>query len=78
VCACGRYAWFKRQLRGKEDVWALFPPSWGVPQMLCMAFCRLTRAHLAQILDDQATAQAAGAESNVQAILMVRGRLFRL
>jgi hypothetical protein len=50
----------------------LFPRSWGVPQMLCVAFCRLTRQQLAQILDAGHAQQAAGAESNVQAILLVR------
>eukprot|EP00241_Pyramimonas_parkeae_P017643 CAMPEP_0114299464 /NCGR_PEP_ID=MMETSP0059-20121206/12989_1 /TAXON_ID=36894 /ORGANISM="Pyramimonas parkeae, Strain CCMP726" /LENGTH=843 /DNA_ID=CAMNT_0001421941 /DNA_START=19 /DNA_END=2550 /DNA_ORIENTATION=+ len=65
-----RYAWFKRQLRSKEEVWQLFPNSWRVPQMLCMYFCKITRAHLSQILDDNTTGAAAAAGGNIQAILL--------
>lgn len=38
-----RYAWIKRELRAKEDVWAIFPHSWRVPYLLCMQFCKVTR-----------------------------------
>lgn len=38
-----RYAWIKRELRAKEDVWAIFPLSWRVPYLLCMQFCKVTR-----------------------------------
>ncbi|GAQ83207.1 vacuolar protein sorting-associated protein 53 [Klebsormidium nitens] len=48
-----RYAWIKRELRAKEDVWAIFPHSWRVPYLLCMQFCKVTRAQLMEILDMQ-------------------------
>ncbi|CAM6084244.1 unnamed protein product [Calypogeia fissa] len=46
-----RYAWIKRQLRANEEVWQMFPPAWKVPYLLCMQFCKVTRAQLMEILD---------------------------
>ena len=46
-----RYAWVKRNLKAKEELWGVFPPQWRVPQLLCMSLCRLTKTHLLEILD---------------------------
>ena len=46
-----RYAWIKRNLKAKEEMWGVFPPHWRVPQLLCMSLCKLTRTHLLEILD---------------------------
>ncbi|BBN20320.1 vacuolar protein sorting-associated protein 53 [Marchantia polymorpha subsp. ruderalis] len=46
-----RYAWIKRQLRANEEIWQMFPPSWRVSYLLCMQFCKVTRAQLMEILD---------------------------
>lgn len=46
-----RYAWIKRHLKANEDVWKIFPPAWRVPYLVCMQFCKITRAQLMEILD---------------------------
>lgn len=46
-----RYAWFKRELRSKERAWNIFPKEWHVTETLCSQFCKLTRAHVAELLD---------------------------
>jgi hypothetical protein len=33
------------------QVWGIFPPEWHLPQLVCLAFCTITKAHLAEILD---------------------------
>ncbi|KAL7163413.1 hypothetical protein ACSBR2_039505 [Camellia fascicularis] len=38
-----RYGWIKRRLRTNEEIWKIFPPSWHVPYLLCIQFCKLTR-----------------------------------
>ncbi|KAK6144836.1 hypothetical protein DH2020_021656 [Rehmannia glutinosa] len=47
-----RYAWIKRRLRTNEEIWKLFPPSWHVPYLLCIQFCKLTRTQLVEILNN--------------------------
>ena len=51
-----RYAWIKRNLKQKEEMWGVFPERWKVPQLLCMSLCKLTRTNLALLLDDDAGA----------------------
>ncbi|XP_043700892.1 vacuolar protein sorting-associated protein 53 A [Telopea speciosissima] len=46
-----RYAWIKRRLRTNEEIWKIFPSSWQVAYLLCIQFCKLTRAQLEEILD---------------------------
>ncbi|KAI3470444.1 hypothetical protein Pfo_027107 [Paulownia fortunei] len=46
-----RYAWIKRRLRTNEEIWKIFPPSWHVPYLLCIQFCKLTRTQLVEILN---------------------------
>lgn len=46
-----RYAWIKRQLRANEEIWQIFPASWRVTYLLCIQFCKVTRAQLTDILD---------------------------
>ena len=46
-----RYAWIKRNLKAKEEMWGVFPPQWRVPQLLCMSLCKLTRTHMLIMLD---------------------------
>ncbi|KAL2555498.1 Vacuolar protein sorting-associated protein 53 A [Forsythia ovata] len=47
-----RYAWIKRRLRTNEEIWKIFPPSWHVPYLLCIQFCKLTRTQLVEILNN--------------------------
>ncbi|KAL8109968.1 vacuolar protein sorting-associated protein 53 A [Apium graveolens] len=47
-----RYAWIKRRLRTNEEIWKIFPPSWHVEYLLCIQFCKLTRAQLEDILSN--------------------------
>ncbi|GMH25811.1 hypothetical protein Nepgr_027654 [Nepenthes gracilis] len=47
-----RYAWIKRRLRTNEEIWKIFPPSWHVPYLLCIQFCKLTRTQLMEILEN--------------------------
>ncbi|PIA33324.1 hypothetical protein AQUCO_04100028v1 [Aquilegia coerulea] len=47
-----RYGWIKRRLRSNEEIWKIFPPSWHVAYLLCIQFCKLTRAQLVEILDN--------------------------
>ena len=46
-----RYAWIKRNVRSKEQMWAVFPPEWRVAQLVCMSLCKLTRTHILEVLD---------------------------
>ncbi|KAG0369845.1 Vacuolar protein sorting-associated protein 53 [Gamsiella multidivaricata] len=46
-----RYAWLKRLLKIHDEEHAhIFPPAWDVSRVLCMQFCGITRADLADIL----------------------------
>jgi len=47
-----RYAWIKRRLRSNEDTWKIFPLSWHVDYLLCIQFCKITRAQLVDILNN--------------------------
>ena len=40
-----------KRLEARREVWAIFPPGWAVPQLLCLMFCNITRAQLAELLD---------------------------
>ena len=40
-----RYAWLRKRLRAREDVWAVFPEAWRVQQHVCLLFCKV--GHLA-------------------------------
>ena len=46
-----RYKWLLRRLEARKDIWAIFPPAWHVPQLLCIMFCNITKTMLAEILD---------------------------
>ncbi|KAL4452083.1 hypothetical protein ABPG75_007745 [Micractinium tetrahymenae] len=46
-----RYKWLLRRLEARRDIWAIFPPGWHVPQLLCIMFCNITKSQLAEILD---------------------------
>mmetsp|Transcript_28777 Transcript_28777/g.63416 ORF Transcript_28777/g.63416 Transcript_28777/m.63416 type:complete len:903 (+) Transcript_28777:134-2842(+) len=48
-----RYMWFKGRLEEKKEQWAIFPMAWRVPQMLCLTFCKITKAHVKRILNDE-------------------------
>lgn len=47
------------------QVWEIFPASWRVTRIVCVTFCSITRAQLAEILDHQAEGM------DVQALLQV-------
>lgn len=49
-CDC-RYKWLLKRLEARKDVWGIFPPHWHVQQLLCIMFCNITKAQLAEILD---------------------------
>ncbi len=46
-----RYKWLLKRLEARRDIWALFPPAWHVPQLLCVMFANITKTQLAEILD---------------------------
>lgn len=46
-----RYAWIKRRLRTNEEIWKIFPKSWHMEYLLCIQFCKVTRAQLLEILE---------------------------
>ncbi|GFR43120.1 hypothetical protein Agub_g4124 [Astrephomene gubernaculifera] len=48
-----RFAWFRARLEEKGEVWGVFPRRWRVPQVLCLTFCKITKAHLKRILSDE-------------------------
>ena len=48
-----RYLWMKKQLKNKEAFWEVFPKHWRVQQLMCITFCKITRAQLAEALDAQ-------------------------
>ncbi|KDO54011.1 hypothetical protein CISIN_1g016342mg [Citrus sinensis] len=47
-----RYAWIKRRIRTNEEIFKIFPPSWHVPYLLNIQFCKKTRKQLEGILDN--------------------------
>ena len=61
-----RYAWIKRNLKAKGAMWGVFPEHWRFPHLLCMSLCKLTRAHLAELLD--AEARSAEVQTVLQAM----------
>lgn len=49
-----RFMWLKKTLRDfKESFEPYFPPEWLLPICICLEFCRITREHLEQILENQ-------------------------
>lgn len=42
VCAERRYNWLRKRLKAREEVWAIFPEAWRLPQLLCLMFCQVT------------------------------------
>ncbi len=55
-----RYKWLLRRLEARREVWAIFPTSWHVPQLLCLMFCNITKTQLAEILDLKVWSQRVG------------------
>ncbi|KAF9181642.1 Vacuolar protein sorting-associated protein 53 [Haplosporangium sp. Z 767] len=52
-----RYAWLKRLLKIHDEEHAhILPDSWDVSRVLCLQFCSITRADLAEILSKTASA----------------------
>jgi Vps53-like, N-terminal len=47
-----------KQRRESMQVWGIFPPEWHLPQLVCLAFCTITKSHLAEILDAKACTSA--------------------
>ena len=46
-----RYLWLRNRLAKRAAVWAIFPEAWRLPHLLCLMFCSITKAQLAQSLD---------------------------
>ncbi|DBB02539.1 hypothetical protein WJX82_000485 [Trebouxia sp. C0006] len=61
-----RYNWLRKRLRAREEVWAIFPEAWRVPQLLCLMFCQVTKGQVAEMLDSRGTELA----NNVEALLL--------
>ena len=40
-----RYNWLRKRLKAREEVWAIFPEAWRVPQLLCLMFCQVSHAN---------------------------------
>lgn len=58
-----RYAWLRRRLNAKAEIWAIFPESWRLTQRMCLLFAQVTRTHLAEILDNKVRSPAASVVS---------------
>lgn len=61
-----RYNWLRKRLRAREEVWAIFPEPWRVPQLLCLMFCQVTKSQVAEILDTKGSELV----NNVEALLL--------
>lgn len=61
-----RYNWLRKRLRAREEVWAIFPEAWRVPQLLCLMFCQVTKGQVAEMLDSRGAELA----NNVEALLL--------
>ena len=48
-----RYAYIKRNLKQKENMYSVFPEGWRFPELLTMSLCKLTRANLLELLDQR-------------------------
>lgn len=57
---CLRRRWLLKRLEARKEIWAIFPPGWHVPQLLCIMFCNITKTMLAEILDLKVGAALAG------------------
>ncbi|GLI62858.1 hypothetical protein VaNZ11_005587 [Volvox africanus] len=62
-----RYGWFRDRMKEKREVWGVFPDQWRMPQMLCLTFCKITKAHLKRILSDEEA--LAGLRSDVAPLI---------
>lgn len=45
-----RFSWLKKRVKGRGDVWGVFPPHWHLPQLVALACCSITKAQLAEAL----------------------------
>ncbi|KAF5837073.1 Vps53-like protein [Dunaliella salina] len=48
-----RFQWFRNRLEERKAEWSIFPEQWRVPQVLCLMFCKITKAHLKRVLSDE-------------------------
>ena len=48
-----RFTWLRKRLRSRASVWAIFPPTWKLPQLVALSFCNITRAQMAEALDSK-------------------------
>jgi hypothetical protein len=56
-----RFAWLRRELRSFEDTAGeLFPNDWSMSAVVVYHFCKMTRAHLEQLLRDVAAVPDSG------------------
>ncbi|KAK9837632.1 hypothetical protein WJX74_001749 [Apatococcus lobatus] len=67
-----RYNWLRKRLKAREEVWAVFPEAWRVPQLLCLMFCNITKTQLAEILDSKAAELGANVEGLLIAVKSTR------
>ena len=55
-----RYAYIRRKIAEREAAWGVFPPTWRVGAIIVAALCKLTRAHVGEMLDTQASSDVQG------------------
>ena len=55
-----RYAYIRRRVAEQEGAWGVFPPTWRVGAIIVAALCKLSRAHVGEMLDSQASADVQG------------------
>lgn len=41
-----RFGWFKQRMEEMTGQWGIFPKAWRVPQLLCLTFCKITKAQV--------------------------------
>ena len=55
-----RYAYIRRRMGEQEGAWGVFPPTWRVGAIIVAALCKLSRAHVGEMLDSQASGDVQG------------------
>lgn len=61
-----RYLWLRNRLQKRAALWSIFPEAWRLPQLLCLMFCSITKAQLAQSLDAKARVLGQAQQPQIQ------------
>lgn len=66
------------QVAEREAAWSIFPPAWRVGALIVAALCKLTKAHVGEMLETQAGERhergSVEREKAVEAIIKARRR----